>query len=299
MNSDLARSDKTTEMMSKDSTKTTTPTLKCGNKDINLSHKVVMAILNITPDSFYDGGKNMTESSWLQKVDVSLNEGAGIIDIGAISTRPGASEVDEKEELTRLIPAIKSIIKNYPECIISVDTYRSVVADAAISEGALMINDISGGLFDPLIFDVTAKNNIPYIATHILGTPRNMQVNPFYNDVTKEVILFLEQQTEKAIKAGIQQVIWDPGFGFGKTIEHNYTLMNNLAEFKAKGYPLLVGISRKSMIYRLLNTTPSEALNGTTILNTIALLNGADILRVHDVKEAVEAVKIVMELKNS
>ena len=162
-----------------------------------------------------------------------------------------------------------------------------------------MINDISGGLFDPLIFDVTAKNNIPYIATHILGTPRNMQVNPFYNDVTKEVILFLEQQTEKAIKAGIQQVIWDPGFGFGKTIEHNYTLMNNLNEFKASGYPLLVGISRKSMIYKLLNTTPDEALNGTTILNTIALLNGADILRVHDVKEAVEAVKIVMELKKT
>jgi len=285
--------------MSKDSTKTTTPTLKCGNKDINLSHKVVMAILNITPDSFYDGGRNMTESSWLMKVEVALNEGAEIIDIGAISTRPGAFEVDEKEELTRLIPAIKSIVKRFPACIISVDTYRSSVAEAVISEGALMINDISGGTFDPMIFNVVAKKNIPYIAMHILGTPRNMQVNPTYRDVTKEVIEFLEQQTSEAMKAGVQQIIWDPGFGFGKTIEHNYTLMNNLLSFKNSGYPLLVGISRKSMIYKLLNTNPAEALNGTTILNTIALLNGADILRVHDVKEAVEAVKIVSELKKT
>jgi len=285
--------------MSKDSTKTTTPTLKCGNKDINLSHKVVMAILNITPDSFYDGGRNTTESSWLNKVEVAINEGAEIIDIGAISTRPGASEVDEKEELTRLIPAIKSIIKKFPECIISVDTYRSTVAKAVISEGALMINDISGGNFDPLIFDMVAKENIPYIAMHILGTPRNMQVNPIYTDVTKEVISFLEKQTDEAMKVGVKQIIWDPGFGFGKTIEHNYTLMNNLAAFKASGYPLLVGISRKSMIYKLLNTSPTEALNGTTVLNTIALLNGADILRVHDVKEAVEAVKIVAEFKKT
>ena len=283
--------------MSKDSTKTTTPTLKCGNKDINLSHKVVMAILNITPDSFYDGGRNTTESNWLNKVDIALNEGAEIIDIGAISTRPGASEIDEKEELTRLIPAIKSIIKKFPECIISVDTYRSNVAKAVISEGALMINDISGGTFDPLIFDVVAKENIPYIAMHILGTPRNMQVNPIYTDVTKEVVSFLEKQTDEAMKAGVQQVIWDPGFGFGKTIEHNYTLMNNLAAFRESGCPLLVGISRKSMIYKLLSTSPTEALNGTTVLNTIALLNGADILRVHDVKEAVEAVKIVSALK--
>jgi dihydropteroate synthase len=255
--------------------------------------------LNITPDSFYDGGRNTTESSWLNKVEVAINEGAEIIDIGAISTRPGASEVDEKEELTRLIPAIKSIIKKFPECIISVDTYRSTVAKAVISEGALMINDISGGNFDPLIFDMVAKENIPYIAMHILGTPRNMQVNPIYTDVTKEVISFLEKQTDEAMKVGVKQIIWDPGFGFGKTIEHNYTLMNNLAAFKASGYPLLVGISRKSMIYKLLNTSPTEALNGTTVLNTIALLNGADILRVHDVKEAVEAVKIVAEFKKT
>ena len=201
--------------------------------------------------------------------------------------------------MARLIPAIKSIIKNYPGCIISVDTYRSAVAEAVISEGALMINDISGGTYDPLIFEVVAKNDIPYIAMHILGTPQNMQVNPSYSDVTKEVLCFLEQQTTEAINAGVKQIIWDPGFGFGKTIEHNYTLMNNLAVFKVSGYPLLIGISRKSMIYRLLNTSPEKALNGTTVLNTIALLNGADILRVHDVKEAVEAVKIVSALKDN
>ena len=267
--------------------------MNCGDKDINLSHKIVMAILNVTPDSFFDGGVNITETAWLQKVERSIRDGAGIIDIGAISTRPGAAEVSQDEELERLIPAIKSIVKYFPEIVISVDTYRSAVAHAVINEGAGMINDISGGTFDPEIFSIVANARLPYIMMHIKGTPRYMQANPSYDDVTGEVIDFLKQQTEKALLAGVKQVIWDPGFGFGKTVEHNYQLMKDLKLFKASGYPLLVGISRKSMINVVLGTKPAGALNGTTVLNTVALLNGADILRVHDVKEAVEAVKLV------
>ena len=271
--------------------------LKCGDKDINLSHKVVMAILNVTPDSFFDGGVNMTETAWLQKVEQSLNEGAGIIDIGAVSTRPGAREVSQDEELERLIPAVKSILKHFPESIISVDTYRSAIAHAVIEEGASMINDISGGTFDADIFQVVAQAGLPYIVMHIKGTPRNMQVNPEYADITKEVKDFLNVQTELAEQAGIQQIIWDPGFGFGKNNEHNYQLMKDLKLFKDSGHTLLVGISRKSMINKVLGTKPSEALNGTTVLNTFALLNGADILRVHDVKEAVETIKLLEMLK--
>jgi dihydropteroate synthase len=267
--------------------------LKCGDKDINLSHKVVMAILNVTPDSFYDGGVNTSETAWLQKVEQSLGDGAEIIDIGAVSTRPGAKEVNQGEELGRLIPAIKSILQHFPGSIISVDTYRSDVAHAVIEEGALMINDISGGTFDPKILKVVALAGLPYIIMHIKGTPRNMQANPEYLNITSEVIDFLKVQTEQAHQAGIQQIIWDPGFGFGKTNEHNFQLMKDLKLFKASGHPLLVGISRKSMINKVLGTKPSEALNGTTVLNTYALLNGADILRVHDVKEAVETIKLL------
>ena len=279
--------------MIKDKHKSVYAALNCGDKDINLSHKIVMAILNVTPDSFYDGGVNVTERTWLQKVEQHITDGAEIIDIGAVSTRPGAKEVTEEEELERLIPVIKSISKHFPEIILSIDTYRSEVAHAVISEGVGMINDISGGTFDPNILPVTAKAGVPYIVMHIKGNPKNMQINPSYTDITTEVIDFLKQQTELATKAGIQKVIWDPGFGFGKTSEHNYQLMKDLKHIKASGYPLLVGISRKSMINVILGTKPAEALNGTTVLNTYALLNGADILRVHDVKEAVQAIKLV------
>ena len=279
--------------MSKDNNKSGFSILKCGDKDINLSRKIVMAIVNVTPDSFFDGGVNNTETAWLYKVEQSIGDGAGIIDIGAISTRPRAAEVSQSEELERLIPAIRSIVKHFPEIVISVDTYRSAVAKIMIDEGAGMINDISGGTFDPEIFSVVANANLPYIAMHIKGTPGNMQANPVYKDVSVEVIDFLKQQTQKALLAGVQQVIWDPGFGFGKTVEHNYRLMKDLKMFKTSGYPLLVGISRKSMINAVLGTKPVGALNGTTVLNTFALLNGADILRVHDVKEAVEAIKLV------
>ena len=279
--------------MIKDKHKSAYATLNCGDKDINLSHKIVMEILNVTPDSFYDGGVNITEQTWLQKVEQHINDGAEIIDIGAVSTRPGAKEVSENEELERLIPVIKSISKYFPEIILSIDTYRSEVARVVIEEGAGMINDISGGTFDPAILPVTAKAGVPYIVMHIKGNPKNMQINPSYDDITAEVMDFLNRQTAKANQAGIKQVIWDPGFGFGKTPEHNYRLMKDLKLFKASGHPLLVGISRKSMINVVLGTTPAEALNGTTVLNTFALLNGADILRVHDVKEAVQAIKLV------
>jgi dihydropteroate synthase len=279
--------------MIKDTQKTPSPIINCGDKDINLSHKVVMAILNITPDSFFDGGSNVTEKAWLQNVERFINDGAGIIDIGAVSTRPGSEEVSQEEELKRLIPVIKSILKHFPETIISIDTYRSAVTHAVIEEGAKMINDISGGTFEPDILNVVSRAGVPYILMHIKGTPKNMQVNPVYDDITTEVTDFLKVQTNEALKAGVRQIIWDPGFGFGKTPEHNYQLMKDLKLFKSSGYPLLVGISRKSMINRILGTKPSEALNGTTVLNTFALLNGADILRVHDVKEAVEAIKLV------
>ena len=279
--------------MIKDKHKSVYAALKCGDKDINLSHKIVMAILNITPDSFYDGGVNVTERTWLQKVEQHISDGAGIIDIGAVSTRPGAKEVSLTEEMERLIPVIKSISKHFPEIILSVDTFRSEVAHAVILEGVGMINDISGGTFDPDILPVTAKAGVPYIVMHIKGNPKTMQINPKYINITTEVMDFLNQQTAKANKAGIKQVIWDPGFGFGKTSEHNFQLMKDLKMFKASGYPLLVGISRKSMINIILGTKPVEALNGTTVLNTYALLNGADILRVHDVKEAAQAIKLV------
>jgi len=279
--------------MIKDKQKSVYAALNCGDKDINLSHKIVMAILNVTPDSFYDGGVNVTERTWLQKVEQHITDGAEIIDIGAVSTRPGAKEVSEEEELERLIPVIKSISKHFPEIILSIDTYRSEVARVVIQEGAGMINDISGGTFDPEIMKVVSRAGVPYIIMHIKGNPKNMQNNPSYNDITAEVMDFLNQQTVKVNQAGIKQVIWDPGFGFGKTSEHNYQLMKDLKLIKASGYPLLIGISRKSMINSILGTKPIEALNGTTVLNTFALLNGADILRVHDVKEAVQAIKLV------
>jgi dihydropteroate synthase len=279
--------------MTKDKHKSASSILKCGDKDINLSHKIVMAILNVTPDSFFDGGVNITETAWLQKVERSVSDGADIIDIGAVSTRPGAVVVSQEEELDRLILVIKSITKHFPEIIISVDTYRSRVAHAVIEEGAGIINDISGGTFDPDILKVVSDARLPYIIMHINGTPENMHAIPEYKNITTDVLDFLKQQTEKASHVGIQQIIWDPGFGFAKTVEHNYQLMKDLKLFKASGYPLLVGISRKSMINAILGTKPAEALNGTTVLNTYALLNGADILRVHDVKEAVQAIKLV------
>jgi dihydropteroate synthase len=258
-----------------------------------------MGILNLTPDSFYDGGKYNSDKDLLQKVEIMLKEGANIIDIGAASTRPGASEISEEEEIKRLIPNIKKISKHFPEAIISVDTYRSKIAYEAIENGALMINDISGGTFDENMFKTIADLNVPYILMHIKGTPGNMQNNPEYSNVVEDVLRFFKEQLQKLDAFNVtKNIILDPGFGFGKNLDHNYILLKKLETIKALGFPLLVGVSRKSMINKVLETSPNDALNGTTVLNTIALLNGANILRVHDVNEAVEAVKIYSYYKS-
>lgn len=268
--------------------------LSLGKETAEVSHPVVMGILNVTPDSFFDGGRYETEAAVIGRIHQIVEEGAGIIDIGAYSTRPGAAVVEPKEELARLASAVELVKKYYPSVPVSIDTFRSEVAREIYQcLGEVIVNDISGGTMDPEMFGFIAQTRLPYIMMHIQGTPQTMQKNPVYGDVVKEVYRFFEERTEALRAAGTDNIILDPGFGFGKTLDHNYELMNRLDIFHQLGYPLLVGISRKSMIFRLLETTPAEALNGTTVLNTIALMKGASILRVHDVKEAVEAVKIV------
>ena len=268
--------------------------LSLGKETPEVLRPVVMGILNVTPDSFFDGGRYETEAAVIGRIHQIMEEGAGIIDIGAYSTRPGAAAVDPKEELARLAPAVELVRKYYPSVPVSIDTFRSEVAREIYQcLGKVIVNDISGGTMDPEMFGFIAETRLPYIMMHIQGTPQTMQKNPVYGDVVKEVYRFFEERTEALRAAGTENIILDPGFGFGKTLEHNYELMNRLDIFHKLGYPLLVGISRKSMIFRLLETTPAEALNGTTVLNTIALMKGASILRVHDVKEAVEEVKIV------
>ena len=262
------------------------------HKTLSLSTPAVMGILNITPDSFYDGGKYSDEKSILLQAEKMLLEGADILDIGACSTRPGADEVSEDEELNRLIPALKLVRKKFGETIISVDTFRSRIAHQAVNEGADIVNDISAGTMDERMFETVGKLRVPYVLTHIKGTPQTMQNSPEYKDVVKEVKEFFKQRIGRMEGRGNGRLILDVGFGFGKTTEHNFYLLNHLAEFKEFELPLLVGISRKGMIYKTLSIKPEDALNGTTTANTIALLNGANILRVHDVREAKEAIKI-------
>jgi dihydropteroate synthase len=262
------------------------------NKELSLRTPAVMGILNITPDSFYDGGKYSDDRAILHQTEKMLLEGADIIDIGAYSTRPNAIEISEEEELKRLIPSLKIIRTKFPNAIISVDTFRSKTAYLAINEGADLVNDISGGAMDEKMFEVIGNLNVPYTLMHIKGTPQTMQTNPEYRDVVKEVHDFLAKKINTLRNYSISQIIIDPGFGFGKKMEHNYSMLKALAVFKEFELPILVGISRKGMIYKALETKPEEALNGTTAANTIALMNGANILRVHDVKEAKEAIKI-------
>lgn len=255
-----------------------------------------MGILNCTPDSFYDGGKHKDDRDFLNQTERMLNEGATFIDIGAYSSRPGAQHISEEKELQRIIPIIQLLIKEFPSILISVDTFRSNVAKETTSVGASIINDISGGAMDANMFETIAKLKVPYILMHMQGTPQNMQQNPSYENVTTEVISFFAEQLFKLRQLQLNDVIIDVGFGFGKTIEHNYQLLKDLKYFKNLDAPILAGISRKSMLYKPLNSSAKKALNATTSANTIALLNGANILRVHDVKEAVEVVKIVNQL---
>ena len=270
-----------------------------GGRVVDLTTPVVMGILNITPDSFYDGGSYLTPGNQLRRAEKMLKEGAAILDIGAVSTRQGAASVDEEGELGRILPALKALRGHFPACVLSVDTFRPLVARAAADHGADIINDIYGGRYAPDMLSTIAALKLPYILMHMKGTPENMQHDPVYSDVVAEVTYFFEHRIERCREEGITQVIADPGFGFGKTVDHNFQLLAGLNAFQWPGVPLLAGLSRKSMINRSLGTHPDEALNGTTVVNTLALMNGADILRVHDVKEAVEAVRLVEQYRKS
>jgi dihydropteroate synthase len=274
-------------------------TINCKGNLIDVSSPKVMGILNITPDSFYDGGKYKNESDILFQTEKMLLEGATFIDVGAYSSRPGAAHISENEELNRMIPVVDLLINHFPEIIISVDTFRSKIAKETIENGSAMINDISGGKMDEKMFQTIADLQVPYILMHMLGTPQNMQQNPVYEDVTKEIISFFAAQIYKLHQLKVNDIIIDVGFGFGKTMQHNYEILNNLSLFKILDAPILAGVSRKSMLYKPLKINAYEALNATTVANTIALLNGANILRVHDVKEAMEAIKIVNQLESS
>lgn len=272
-------------------------TINCKGNLIDFTIPKVMGILNVTPDSFFDGGKYKNEQAILSQTAKMLADGATFIDVGAYSSKPGAKQVSEVEELARIIPVIKLLVRNFPSIIISVDTFRSEVAKQSVQAGAALINDISGGVLDAKMFETVAKLQVPYIMMHMQGTPQNMQLNPVYTDIVKEVILFFATQLAKLRALKVNDVIIDVGFGFGKTTAHNYELLQKLSLFESLEVPILTGISRKSMLYKLLDILPADALNATTAANTIALLNGTNILRVHDVKQAVEAVKIVKQVQ--
>lgn len=271
-------------------------TINCNGKLIDLSTPKVMGILNLTPDSFFDGGIYQNEKSIIEKVAKMMNEGATFIDVGAYSSRPNAIHISEEEELKRLIPTLKLLFKTFPELLISVDTFRSKVALASVENGACIINDISAGEMDEKMFETVAKLQVPYILMHMKGTPQNMHKNPTYENIISEIMSYFSEKIYQLRKLGLNDLIIDVGFGFGKTLEHNYQLLQNLDYFKHLNIPILTGISRKSMLQKPLNITADKALNATTVANTIALLKGSSILRVHDVKEAVEAVKITSML---
>ena len=265
---------------------------------MDLSEPQVMGILNVTPDSFYAGSRSETEKDITRHLHQIIDEGASIIDIGGYSSRPNAEHISMEEEMSRLRNGLGIIRKHFPNAIVSVDTFRTDVAKMCVEEyGVSIINDISAGKMDKEMFSTIAKLGIPYIIMHMKGTPQDMQTNPQYDHFLKEVFYYFSEKVQKLRDLGVKDIIIDPGFGFGKTLEHNYELMNHLNEFSLFELPLLVGVSRKSMIYKLLETTPEKALNGTTALHTIALLKGANILRVHDVKEAAESIKIVQKMK--
>ena len=271
-------------------------TINCKGHLIDLSSPKVMGILNSTPDSFYDGGKYNSEKAIIKHVEQMLLEGATFIDIGAYSSKPGADFVSEDEELARILPIITRVLKEFPEALLSIDTFRSRVAKECIQMGAALINDISAGKLDDTMLNTVADLHVPYIMMHMRGTPQTMQKQTVYNNLVKDILFYFSERIAAARQIGIVDMIIDPGFGFAKTLEQNFELLNQLELFNMLELPLLVGVSRKSMIYKTLQNSASEALNGTTALNTIALQKGANILRVHDVKEAIETVKLVQSL---
>lgn len=269
-------------------------TVNIQGKLLDLSTPQVMGILNVTPDSFYADSRKQTEEAISERANQILAEGGSIIDLGAYSSRPGAADVSTEEEMERLARALRTIRSEHPGAIVSIDTFRAEVAERCVVEyGADIINDISGGEMDDRMFDTVARLNIPYILMHMKGTPQTMQQNPQYEDVTSEVMQYFGRKVDQLHDMGVNDIILDPGYGFAKTLDQNYELFHNQHILQELNLPILVGISRKSMIYKLLGTTPQEALNGTTVLHTLALQQGANILRVHDVREAVETIKIV------
>jgi len=271
-------------------------TINCNGKLISLERPKIMGILNITPDSFFDGGKYKDEASVLNQVDKMLNEGATFIDVGAYSSRPGAKEVDEDTELKRITPIVSLIINKFPDVILSIDTFRSNVAKACIENGAAIVNDISAGLHDDNMLSTVAKLNVPYIMMHMRGTPKNMQQQTDYKDILKEVLFYFSERLAAAKALGVKDIIIDPGFGFAKNLEQNFELLKQMEVMSIIEHPLLAGISRKSMIYKTLDVTADQALNGTTALHMACLQKGTKILRVHDVKEAVECTKLYEQL---
>ncbi|MBC5834397.1 dihydropteroate synthase [Flavobacterium sp. F372] len=273
-------------------------TINCKGTLIDLSTPKVMGIVNVTPDSFFEGGKLTNSDEILGQVEKMLNDGATFIDLGGYSSKPGADFVSESEELNRVIPIVKLLVEKFPDILLSIDTFRSEVAKQAVENGAAIINDISAGLLDENMFETVAKLQVPYIMMHMKGTPKTMQSLANYDDLLKEMNFYFSERISKARSFGLNDIIIDPGFGFAKTIEHNYELLQNLELLQFQELPILAGISRKSMIYKTLETSPEEALNGTTFLHAFCLQKGANILRVHDVKEAVECVKLMCRLGN-
>ena len=274
-------------------------TINCKGTLVDFSSPKVMGILNITPDSFFDGGKYQHKKAILTQTEKMLKEGATFIDVGAYSSRPSADHVSEEEELRRILPAVALLLREFPDIYLSIDTFRSRVAKKTIEAGAAVINDISGGNMDALMFKTIAQLQVPYILMHMQGTPQTMQNHPRYEHITTDLIQFFSEKIDELRRLQINDVIIDVGFGFGKTILHNFQLLKELHHFQTFNLPLLAGVSRKSMLYKTLNIHPNDALNATTSANTIALLHGANILRVHDVKEAVECIKIVEQLANA
>ena len=271
-------------------------TINCTGKLVDLSTPKIMGILNVTPDSFYDGGVHNSDKKILKHVEKMLNDGAVFIDIGAYSSRPNGINVDENEELNRVVPALELVINKFPETIISIDTFRSKVAETCLNSGASIINDVSAGEIDKKMMEIVGKYNVPYVMMHMKGNPQNMIKKTNYDDMLKEIIKYFSKKINQAVSYKINDMIIDPGFGFAKYLKQNYNLLSNIDLLKILEKPIMVGISRKSMIYQSLKTNAKESLNGTTVLNTVSLIKGASILRVHDVKEANECIKLINAL---